>query len=55
MDQRRIVHRPAAHGRITEKAIARGTMLGVPAASIDPYGEWKVLDLSFTPQDFAGS
>jgi hypothetical protein len=21
----------------------------------DRYGEWKVLDLSFTPQDFAGS
>jgi hypothetical protein len=20
----------------------------------DEYGEWKVLDLSFTPQDFAG-
>jgi hypothetical protein len=20
----------------------------------DRYGEWKVLDLSFTPQDFAG-
>jgi hypothetical protein len=21
----------------------------------DRYGEWKVLDLSFTPQDFSGS
>jgi hypothetical protein len=21
---------------------------------VDRYGEWKVLDLSFTPQDFAG-
>jgi len=21
----------------------------------DRYGEWKVLDLSFTPQDFAGA
>jgi hypothetical protein len=22
---------------------------------VDRYGEWKVLDLSFTPQDFSGS
>ena len=22
---------------------------------VDRYGEWKVLDLSFTPQDFVGS
>jgi hypothetical protein len=26
-----------------------------PMLPADRYGEWKVLDLSFTPQDFAGA